>query len=276
MTVHPTAIVDPRAEIAAGVEVGPHATIEGEVRLGAGTRVGAGAHLAGPLEVGEECQIFSGAVVGFPPQDRSWKGESAGTVLGNRAVVREYATIHRATGTDHPTTVGEDLYIMAYGHIGHDCIVGQGVTIASTCFLSGHVQVEDRATFSGGVYIHQYCRVGTLAMLGALTASNQDIPPYVIAVGRPAQVAGLNRVGLKRGGLTVEERNALKEAYRRLFRSDEPRAAACQALLEADPPPAVAHLARFILDSTRGVASAPDQKKRAHPGLAVEGDSGGE
>jgi UDP-N-acetylglucosamine acyltransferase len=266
--VHPTAIVDPRAILAPGVVGGAYSVIEGVVELGRDVAVHSHAFLKGPLWVGEGTTIHHGAIVGADPQDLTWGGETGGTVLGARCTIREYASVHTATAIERRTVLGDEVYMMAYSHVGHDCQVGNGVTMASTCFLSGHARVEDHVTFSGGVYIHQFCRVGRLAMISALSAANQDIPPFTIVGGRPARVLAINRVGLKRAGVLVESRDALKQAYKALFRRDGTGMRdTCNQLLEGEPDEIVAHLARFILDSERGVCSEVDAKTGQQPGL---------
>jgi UDP-N-acetylglucosamine acyltransferase len=267
-SIHPTAVIGPEAEIPAGVTVGPYVVIEGKVRLTEGVEVHPHAFLKGPLVVGAGTRIHHGAVVGHDPQDVAWGGETGGTVVGERCEIREYATIHASTSFERKTAVGDEVYMMAYSHVGHDCQVGTGVTMASTCFLSGHVVVEDGVNFSGGVYIHQFCRIGRLAMISALSAANQDIPPFLIVGGRPARVLSINRVGLKRAGISVEARDELKTAYRRLFhRGVEGMHDTAEALLAQGPDECVAHLCRFILESERGVCTAPDAKTGRHPGL---------
>jgi UDP-N-acetylglucosamine acyltransferase len=267
-SIHPTAIVGDDVEIASGVSVGPYAVIEGAVRLGEDVEVHPHAYLKGPLEVGRGTRIHHGAVVGNDPQDLRWSGETGGTIVGERCEIREYATIHAATALERRTILGDEIYMMAYSHVGHDCQVGNGVTMASTCFLSGHVHVEDLVVFSGGVYIHQFCRVGRLAMISALSAANQDIPPFMIVGGRPARVLSINRVGLKRAGFTVEARDQLKQAYRRLFhRGTEGMHEAASNLAEVTTEEGVNHLCRFILESERGICSMVDAKTGTHPGL---------
>jgi UDP-N-acetylglucosamine acyltransferase len=196
--IHPTAVVSAAAEIGDGVEIGPHAVIHDWVRIGAGTR------------------IHAHAVLGDAPQHLSYAGEETWLEIGERNLIREGVTIHRSMSPDAPTRVGSDCFLMAYSHIGHDCVVGDGVIITNNSCLGGHVEVGERAVLGGGAMIHQYCRVGTYAMVGGMSAARQDILPYSLVSGYPALHYRLNKVGLRRGGIRGERYAALEEAFRAL------------------------------------------------------------
>jgi len=175
--------------------------------------------LLGWTELGEGCEVYPGAMLGGAPQDRKYKGEPTHLSIGARTSIRECVTIHRATGDGQETQVGQDSMIMAYAHIGHNCCIGKNVTLANNAGVSGHAIIGDYANIGGYVGIHQYARIGTLAMIGGMSKVCRDIPPYALADGRPAQVVGVNSIGLRRAGLSQEAQAALKDAFRLIYRS---------------------------------------------------------
>ena len=218
--IHPTAIIDSTANLATDVEVGPYAIIGKHVIIGKGTTVGAHAVVGDWTEMGENNQIFPQASVGAPPQDLKYKGEECWTRLGNGNMIREFATIHRGTVTGHAeTVVGNNNLLMAYSHVAHDCVVGNGVVLANVATLAGHVTVEDHVIIGGLVAVHQFSRIGAYAMIGGGTMVGMDILPYTIATSnkREAKLRGLNLIGLKRRGFTEEAIANLKKAYKTLF-----------------------------------------------------------
>lgn len=237
MSIHPTAIVDRSAEIDATAEIGAYAVVERGCRIGPGTRLYPHAYVSEGTTLGAGCQIHPFAVVGHLPQDVKFAGEPSYTQVGDETVVREHATIHRGTMPGSTTIVGQRCFIMSTGHVGHNCVVGNNVIIANGGLLAGHVQVGDRAFISGNVAIHQFCRVGELAMLGGrLTAISKDAPPFML-IEMPG-VVGLNVVGLRRAGMTSEERFELRKCHQILFRSGQafPKALAQVAeLVRTDP-----------------------------------------
>jgi UDP-N-acetylglucosamine acyltransferase len=204
----------PAVEVGDGCRIGPHAVLERNVRLGAAVSIG------------------PGVVLGGDPQDLKFTGEETWVDVGPRTVIREHSTVNRGTTATGTTVVGADCFLMTYVHVAHDCRVGDGVTIANATQLSGHTTVEDRATLSGLIAIHQFVTIGTHAFVGGASRVNQDIPPYVKAVGNPVELFGLNSIGLQRAGFGPETLSALKRAYRMLFNSTTPRA---DALLELEP-----------------------------------------
>lgn len=235
--VHPTAIVSPEAVLEAGVSIGPYAV------------VGPGTHLE------EGVQVFSHACIGGEPQHKSFDGGSTGTVIGSRTVLREFVTISRSTAPGRPTRVGSDGYIMAYVHIGHDSVVGNGVTIANATQIAGHCEIGDRAYLGGVTTVHQFVRVGTLAATGASTRLQQDVPPYTLADGNPARLYGLNKVGLRRNGLSEETITRLHRAFRNVFVRGPFREAIERILHEGDDEH-VKVLGAFLKQSGRGVTRA--------------------
>ena len=218
--IHSTAIIDPTAELAEGVEVGPYAIIGKYVRIGKGTTVGAHAVIGDWTSIGENNRIFPQASVGAPPQDLKYKNEECWTRIGDNNMIREFATIHRGTVTGHAeTVVGSNNLFMAYSHVAHDCIVGNGVVMANAATLAGHVTVQDNVILGGLVAVHQFVTIGAYSMLGGGTLVSLDIPPYMIATSgkREAKLRGLNLIGLKRRGFSEQSISGLKKAYRTLF-----------------------------------------------------------
>lgn len=217
MAIHPTAIVDPAAELAEDVEIGPYSIIDGPVRIAAGTRLGPHVHLTGRVSIGRNCQIHTGAVIGDLPQDRSYRGGDTFVTLGDEVVIREYVTIHRGTQPGTGTTVADRALIMAHAHVGHNCHVGPDVMLVNGSLLGGHVTIGARAIVSGNAAVHQFARIGELAMIGGLAKITQDVPPFLMFDGHGLCV-GLNLIGMKRAGIESADRAEIKIAYRRLYR----------------------------------------------------------
>ena len=220
MSIHASAIIHPSAQLAEGVEIGPYAIIEEHAIIGKGTSIGAHAVIGKWTELGENNQIYHLASVGAAPQDLKYKGEECWTRLGNGNVIREFATIHRGTVTGHAETVmGNNNLMMAYSHVAHDCVVGNGNVFANSATLAGHVTIQDNVILGGLVAIHQFTTIGSYSMLGGGTLVGLDIPPYMIATSgkRDATLRGLNLIGLKRRGFSDESISNLKKAYKTLF-----------------------------------------------------------
>lgn len=257
MSIHPTAVIHPSAQVAEGVEIGPYAIIEEQVSIGKGSVVGPHAVIGKWTRLGENNQIFHLASVGAPPQDLKYKGEECWTRIGNGNVIREFATIHRGTTTGHAeTVVGDNNLFMAYSHVAHDCVVGNGNVFANSATLAGHVTVQDNVILGGLVAIHQFATIGSYAMLGGGTLVGLDIPPYMIATSgkRDAKLRGLNLIGLKRRGFSDEAINNLKKAYKILFMADlkQPEAVA-KIRAEIIGCAEVDNLLEFIEKSRRGI-----------------------
>ncbi len=255
--IHATAIIDPSAILAEGVEVGPYAIIGKHVTIGAGTSVGAHAVIGDWTVIGQNNRIFPQSSVGAPPQDLKYKGEECWTRIGDNNMVREFATIHRGTVTGHgETVVGNGNLFMAYSHVAHDCRVGNGVVMANVATLAGHVTVEDNVILGGLVAVHQFVTVGAFAMIGGGTLVGLDVPPYMIATSgkRDAKLRGLNLIGLKRRGFSDEALNGLKKAYKTLFmaglKQDE---AIARIRAEISGCAEVDNLLAFIERSQRGI-----------------------
>jgi len=253
--VHPSAIVDPGARLAAGVEVGPCSVIGPRVEVGEGTWIGAHVVLDGRTRIGPGNRIFHFASLGAPPQDKKYAGEDTAVEIGARNTIREYVTINRGTALDAGVTrVGDDNWIMAYVHFAHDCQIGNRTIFANACQLAGHVMVGDWAIFGATTLVHQFVHVGAHAFTGMGTYLPQDLPPFVTAAGNMAKPYGINSEGLKRRGFTPETINGLKRAYRTLYRrglalEDARRELEAQA---ADCPP-VREILDFLARSKRGI-----------------------
>jgi UDP-N-acetylglucosamine acyltransferase len=213
-TIHPTAIIDPGARLGAGVLVGPYAIIGADVELGDGCRVGHHATIDGPSKIGPRNEFFPYAAIGFKTQDLKYTGEPTFLEIGEGNTFREFCTIHRGTAPGDKTIIGNGNLFLAYSHIAHNCIVGNKTIFSNNATLAGHVTVGDYAVISGLSAVHQFCRIGAHAIIGGCAKIVQDVPPYLVADGNPAQLRGLNEVGLKRRGFTEADIKALRRAYR--------------------------------------------------------------
>lgn len=263
--LHPTAVVDPRAELAEGVEVGPHCVIGPLARIGAGTRLCNHVTILGRTTLGQENRIFPGVVLGAEPQDISYRGSDTELVIGDRNVIREGVTINRATEKEEGvTSVGSDCFIMACCHIAHDCRVGDRVIMANATLLGGHVHVHDDANLSAGVLVNHYSSIGSFSFTGALSRVLHDVPPYMLAEGNPSRPRCLNVVALKRNNFAPETIAALSEAHRLLFRSKLGLDSAREILRAADMlVPAVNHLLSFLQHQHEGRHGRGRDRRRA-------------
>ncbi len=253
--MHPTAVVHPGAALAEGVEVGPYAVIGEHVTIGRGSRVGAHAVVDGYTTLGEENVLFTGAVIGSAPQDLKYQGERSYLVIGHRNRFREYVTVNPGTqGGGGKTVIGDDNLLMAYAHVAHDCTIGHHCTIANSAALAGHITLEDRAVIGGLVGVHQFVRIGRLAIVGGCSKVNQDVPPFAMCDGNPLKIYGINVEGLKRFGMPEPTRVLLKRAFRVLFGSGLAMSTAV-ARVERELPalPELTQLVAFIRASKRGV-----------------------
>jgi len=253
--IHKTAIIDPKAVIDEDVSIGPFCIVGEGVKLKKGARLMSNVIIEGNTEIGEGCQIYPFASIGLPPQDIKYKGEKTGVRIGNNNIIREYASVHRASvGGDGMTAVGDNNFLMAYVHIAHDCKIGNNVVIANSAGLAGHVVIEDYAVIGGIVGVHQFTRIGAYAMVGAFSGIGQDIPPYTIASGPRAKLFGLNSVGLKRNGFPDSTINELKKAYKILFREKLTLKEALKKVQKDFPDSKeIRYLVGFIEKNKRGV-----------------------
>ncbi len=252
--IHPTACVHPGASLDENVNVGPYTIIGEKVCVGAETEIGNACVLDGNTRIGKRCRVFTGAVIGVVPQDLKYKGEDTQVLVGDDNVIREYVTINRATGDAGKTVIGSKNLFMAYAHVAHDCVVGDGAVIANVGTLAGHVTVENKAVIGGLSAVHQFARVGQLSIIGGCSKVVQDIPPFSMVDGHPARVYGLNSVGLKRAGISSESMHNLKLAFKFLFSMKLSVSNALKKVNDEIPPdPQVAYLVEFIKNSKRGI-----------------------
>jgi UDP-N-acetylglucosamine acyltransferase len=252
--IHAAAYVDPGATIGTGVTVGPNTVIGAHVTIGDGTSIGANCLIEGWTDIGSENRIFHCVVIGSEPQDLKYKGEKTHLRIGCNNTIREFATIHRATGEGQATVVGNSNFIMAYVHVAHNCTIGNHTVLANGVNMGGHVTIEDHAGVSGLTVIHQFVRVGAFSYTGGGSRVPMDVVPYIRLAGNPPVVNGLNLVGLQRHGFPQETIEILKRAYRLLFRSDLNVSQAVERI-KSDLPgiPEVRYLVEFIEGSERGI-----------------------
>ena len=254
-TIHPTAIVDPTAEVEEGVSIGPYSVIGPNVVIGRHTRIGPHVFIERDTTVGVGCDIHKGAVLGTDPQDLKYAGEATRLEVGDRTVIREYATLNRGTAALGLTHVGDDCLLMAYSHVAHDCRLGNHVILSNSVNMGGHVTIGDWAIVGGLTAIHQFVRVGQHAFVGGASRVAKDIPPYVKAAGSPIQLYGLNSVGLQRRGYSEEVRLELKRAYRLFFASSfNTTQALAKAREELRSMPEVETFLSFFEQTERGVS----------------------
>ncbi|MDZ7665227.1 MAG: acyl-ACP--UDP-N-acetylglucosamine O-acyltransferase [Desulfotignum sp.] len=253
--IHPTAIIDPSAEIDSRVTIGPYAIVSSNARIGAGTTIGPYTTIEKYVSIGEDCRIFQYAAIGGAPQDLKFHGEKSYLTIGRGTIIREFVTINRGTEAGGGITqVGEQNYLMAYTHIAHDCKTGRQVILANNSTLAGHIDIGDHATIGGLVAIHQFVKIGNYAYIGGKSAVVKDIPPYVIASGDRARLHGLNNVGLKRHRFSTLTLGELKKAYRIFFRIGlTVKQASERVKAEVEQIPEVKNFTDFIVNSNRGI-----------------------
>jgi UDP-N-acetylglucosamine acyltransferase len=252
--IHRTAIVASNAKLADGVQIGPYCIIGKGVKIGKNTRLMSHVVIE-ETEMGSDCVVYPFTTIGVPPQDIEYKGEKTKVKIGDRNMIREYITIHRASVRgDKVTEVGSDNFFMAYVHIAHDCKIGDAVTIANAAMLAGHVSVEDYVVIGGLVAVHQFTRIGAYAMVGGFSGVGQDIPPYMTASGSRAKLYGLNAIGLKRRGFNESLIKDLKRAYKILFRSKLTLREAIDIVKrDTKKSKEIDHLIHFLNQNKRGI-----------------------
>lgn len=252
MSISDLAVVSKSAKIGADVEIGPYAIIEDGVELGPRVRIWPHAYICNGTTIGEETAVHMGAVVGHIPQDLAFEGKKTHLHIGKRNVIREYATIHRGTKEGSSTVIGDDCYLMAVSHVGHNCQLGNNVVVANGALLAGYVTVEDSAFISGNVVVHQFCRIGRLSMIGGFTGINKDVPPYMLVRG-PSVIRSVNLVGLRRAKAAREVIENIKEAYKILYLSNLNTSQAIEEMKKLKPSKEIDHLIEFIENSKRGI-----------------------
>lgn len=252
--IHDTAVISPKARIGKNVEIGPYAVIRDNVEIGEGTRIGPHVVIGEWTSIGKDCQIFQGASVGEVPQDLKFKGEKSYCLIGDRTVIREGVTVHRATGEGEETRIGSDCLLMALTHVAHNCVLGNHVIMSNLASTAGHAIVEDRVVIGGMAGVHQFVKIGRNAMVGGMSKLVQDVVPYTIVDGHPAKVVGLNSVGISRAGIPIESRRLIKKAYKILYRSGLTLAEAVSVIeQEVDSCEEVEHFLRFLRNAQRGI-----------------------
>ncbi len=239
-------------------DISPLARIDKGAQIASGVKIGPNAHIFGSCSIGEGTEVHTGAVLGDLPQDLSFdKNKKTRLEIGKNCVIREYVTAHRSTKEDSPTVIGDNCYLMVSSHVGHDCRLENNVIVANGALLAGHVTVEEMAFISGNVVIHQFCRIGTLSMIGGFSGINKDVPPYMLVRG-PSVVRAVNLIGLRRAKISRESIAGIKEAFKALYLSDISTAHALEAIKKLKPTKELSHLIEFIQSSKRGICKAKD------------------
>lgn len=267
--IHPTAVIHPDAQIHPTVQIGPYVVIGSRVTIGAGTVIGAHVVIDGDTQIGEQNQIFTGAVIGSQPQDLKYDGGCNAVRMGNGNQIREYVTINQATHSDEVTAIGDNNLLMAYSHVGHNCVLENHVIIANSVALAGHIHIESYARISGVLGVHQFVRIGKLAMIGGMARIDRDVPPFMLAEGNPARVRTINLVGLQRSSLVSDdELKVLKKAFRLIYRSGHTLDQAIEEISLLPDNQHLAHLQQFLkqsMNGDRGLTPGSQQRKRSFP-----------
>lgn len=254
MKVHSTAIVSKQAIVEADVEIGAYSVIGDGVKIGKGVKIGNFCVIENNTTIGANCKIFTGAVIGSIPQDLKYAGQKSFVVIGENNIIREYVTINLSTTEGNKTIVGSNNLIMAYSHIAHDCIVGDGCIIANGGTLAGHVTLEDKVVIGGLVAVHQFARLGKMSIIGGCSKVVTDIPPYSTCDGHPAKFYSINVIGLKRAGVSSETMRHLRSAFKIFFQSGLNKKHAIEEIKKTvQPSPEIEHLIKFLSSSDRGI-----------------------
>ena len=251
--IHPKALVSPEAQIGKNVHIGPFCIVEDDVVIGDGCVLEARVSVKNGVTLGKENHIFEGAVIGGLPQCVDLDDVNSRVIIGNGNIIRENVTIHRSMKEDDATEIGDDCMLMVNVHIAHDCRIADGVIMANNVMLAGHVSVGARAFISGAVGVHQFCRIGSLAMVGGQAHIVKDVPPFVTVDGLSSEVVGLNKVGLRRAKMTVEDRNTLKAVYKILYGKGMPWSEIVKKIDEEYTSGPGLEMARFLATTTRGI-----------------------
>jgi UDP-N-acetylglucosamine acyltransferase len=264
--IHQTAVVSPRAKIGQNVTIGPFSVIEDDVVIGDDCSLASHVIIRNGTTLGPNNRVFESAVLGGYPQHVNMPENPGSVIVGSGNTIRESSTIHRALKSDKTTTVGDNNLFMVNTHVAHDCVVGNNIIITNNALLGGHVVVEDRAFISGAVAVHQFCRVGSMAMVGGQAHITKDVPPFVTVDGLSSLVVGLNTIGLRRSGMSSSDIRTLKEAYRVIYRSGLPWNDILQKLKEEFGDSPAAHFHEALSMTTRGIIS----ERRLPPGATIK------
>ncbi|MBI4003806.1 MAG: acyl-ACP--UDP-N-acetylglucosamine O-acyltransferase [Candidatus Omnitrophica bacterium] len=254
-TIHPSVTIGKNVQLGGGNDIGPGCVIEDGVIIGSRNKLWMNVYIGPGTTIGDGNQIHMGAVIGHLPQDLTFSGGASFTKIGHRNTIREYVTIHRGTKEESATVVGDDNFLMANAHLGHNCQVGSRTILTNLATLAGYCEVHDGAVISGMVVIHQFTRIGQLAMVSGLSAVNKDVPPYLLCGGRPAVIQGINAVGLRRAGLAPPVREEIKRAYRLLYRESLSVSHAMKAIEQECKSTQLKVLIDFVKSSTRGISA---------------------
>lgn len=257
--IHPTALISREAELHETVKVGPYVVIGGEVEIDEGTSIGPHVHLTGRTKIGKNNVIHTGAVIGEAPQDIKYNGDPTGLLIGNENIIREHVTLHRSNTPEEDTEIGERNFFMAHSHVGHNASVGNENIFANGALVGGHAEIANKVFLSGNCAVHQFVRIGDLAMMQGNAAISQDLPPYTMMFG-VNKLCGLNVIGLRRAGFTVEQRQELHYHYKRIFIEGNNVGKTAQEALAQSPGDKARRLLQFIAESERGVCSHASRK----------------
>lgn len=253
--IHSTAIVHPRAQIGRDCEIGPYCVIGENVILGEKCKLHSHVVIDGHTKLGNENEIFPFASIGLKTQDLKWKGGITRTEIGDKNTFREYVTIHSATGDGEVTRVGSHNHILAYCHVAHNCLLGNHIIMSNVATLAGHVAVEDFAVIGGLAAVHQFCRIGKMAIIGGCSKVVQDVPPFMLADGNPAETRTINKIGMERNGVLEEAQTLLRQAYKILFREGLTISNALEKIQkDLKPLPEIQYLVEFVRASGRGIS----------------------
>ena len=253
--IHSTAIIHPKAQIGSDCEIGPYCVIGEHVTLGDGCQLHSHVVIDGHTKLGNENEIFPFASLGLKTQDLKWKGGVTRTEIGDHNTFREYVTVHSATGDGEVTRIGSHNTILAYCHVAHNCTLGDRIIMSNVATLAGHVTVEDHAVIGGLAAVHQFCRIGKMAMIGGCSKVVQDVPPFMMADGNPAETRTINKTGMERNGVSEKAQSALRQAYKIFFREGLTVSNAIAKVEKESPPlPEVTHLLEFVRASERGIS----------------------
>jgi len=257
MNIDSRAIVNPEADIAEDVSIGPFSIIEEDVIIKSGTKIESNVVIAAGSRIGKNCRIFHSAVIGTIPQDLKFEGEYTNVYIGDNTTIREFCTINRGTKASGKTIVGSDCLLMIYVHIAHDCVIGDNVILSNTVNMAGHVQIDDYAIIGGVVPIHQFVHIGKYAFIGGGLRVDRDVPPYVLAAGQPLAYKGLNSVGLRRKNFPPELRSRIKSVYNTIYNKNMNVTQALEYLnADEEQTPEIQEIYRFIKSSERGIISS--------------------
>ena len=275
-TIHPSVIIGKGAQLGDGNDIGPGCVIEDGMVLGSHNKLWMNVYLGPGTMIGDDNQIHMGAVIGHIPQDLAFAGTPTYTKIGNRNTIREYVTIHRGTKEGSSTVIGNDNFFMTGAHVAHNCQIGNEVILANLATLAGYCVVEDDAFLSGMVELHQFTRIGKLAMVSGLSAVNKDVPPFLLCGGRPAVIQGLNVIGMRRAGISATAREGIKRAYKLLYREGLNVPHALEAIEREHQAIEVKMLVEFVRSSERGICAGLPAARAAQAGIGSEAIEEGE